>query len=85
MSRIKIKFKGTVNRESKIKLLEVLCSKHIHVVKVFNANDGFAVLTLDEAHAEKIFTSEVKQQLESNDFAAVMPPDLKVKKKYHHH
>ncbi len=80
MTRIKIKCRGDVDRNSKIKLLEILCSKCIHVVKVFNTNDGFAVLTLNEEHAEKIFNAGTKQQLENNGFSASMPPDLKVKK-----
>ena len=80
MTQIKIKYRGTINRESKIKLLEILCSKEIHVVKIFNANDGFAIITLSEDHADKIFSKEVKQQLENNGFSANIPPELKVKK-----
>ncbi len=81
MAKIKVKCRGNVDRNSKIKLLEILCSRSIHVVKVFTTNDGFGVLTLNEDHAEKIFETETKQQLESNGLTASMPPDLKVKKK----
>ena len=81
MTRIKIKCRGNTNRERKIKLLEILCSKGIHVTKVFTSNDGFVILTLNEEHAENVFTTEIITQLDSNGFTATMPPDLKVKKK----
>ncbi len=80
VTQIKLKCKGNVNRDSKIKWLDILSSKCIHVVKASTANDGFAILTLNEDHAEKLFTNETKTQLESNGFTASMPPDLMVKK-----
>ena len=80
MTRIKIKYKGPVSRESKRKLLDILCSKGIHIHKVFSANDGFALLTLNEEHADNVFSNEVKQELESKGFTAVIPPELRVKK-----
>ncbi len=61
-------------------MLEVLCSKRIHVTKIFNTQDGFPVLLLDEEHADYIFTREIKGGLHLNDFQPLMAPELKVKK-----
>lgn len=80
MTRVKIKSKGTATRERKIKLLEVLCSNGIHVTKIFTAFDGFAVLLLNEDHADTIFSTKIKEELQKYDFQPLLPPELKVKK-----
>ena len=80
MPRIKLKTRGPPNKEKKLKLLSILCGKEIHVTKVFDANDGFAVLLLNDDHANKIFEKETKKSLEDNGFTPLMPPALKVKK-----
>ena len=80
MARVKIKHKGLTSRENKLKLLEILCKNEIHVTKVIDAHDGYAVLLLNEAHAEHVFIKKVKEELQQNDFSSLMPPDLKVKK-----
>ena len=81
MIRIKFKYRGSINRESKQKLLGILASNGINVVKPFLVNDGFALLIEHEHHADKIFTNEIKQELEKNGFTANIPPQFKVKKK----
>ena len=60
--------------------LEILYCKEIHVTKIFDAPDWFAVLTLNEKHADSIFTKEVRQEMEIHGYQPNMPPDLKVKK-----
>ena len=79
MTRIKIKCKPN-SREQKLKLIEILCSKDIEISRIFETYDGFAVLTLNEHHADCIFQSDVKHDLESHGFNAFMPPKIKVKK-----
>ncbi len=79
MARVKIKCKGKTGNEKK-KLLEILCSNQIHVTKVFTTPDGFALLLLNDEHADSIFTMKIKEILEKNDFIPVLPPELKVKK-----
>ena len=80
MIRIKFKYRGSINRESKQKLLGILASNGINVVKPFLVSDGFALLIEHEHHADKIFTNEIKQELEKNGFTANIPPQFKVKK-----
>ncbi len=78
MTRVKIKCKGlgsSGNKDKKIKLLEIMCTKEIHVTKIFNTNDGFALLLISEDNAEKIFTKELKDSLDKEGFYP-----LKVKK-----
>ena len=77
MTRVKIKCRGPGaqgTKEKKIKLLEILCMKEIHVTKIFNTTDGFALLTLNEEHAENIFSKEVKETLDFEGFSPIMPP-----------
>lgn len=83
MPRVKIKCRGPVNREKKVKLLEILCSNEIHVTKIFSATDGFAVLPLNEEHADSIVSREVMEVPERNGFSTNMPTKLKVKKECH--
>ena len=80
MSRVKIKCRGPVSKDKKVKHLEILCCKEIHVTKIFDVLDGFAVLTLNEEHVDSIFTKEVRQKLEKYGYQPNMPPELKVKK-----
>ena len=63
-------------KEQKLKL----CTRGIEINRVFSTNDGFVVLTLNEHHANLIFQSDIKNELEANHFTAVMPPELMVKK-----
>ncbi len=69
-----------IKTKKKKKLLEILCTKEIHVTKIFNTNDGFALLLLNEENAEKIFTKGLKDSLDREGFSPLMTPELKVKK-----
>ncbi len=80
MARVMIKCRGEPDREKKTRLLEILCGSEIHVTKVFSTPDGFALLLLNEDHADNIFSQNVKEALEANDFAPILPPEIKVKK-----
>ncbi len=80
MTRVKIKCKNSDDKKIKTKLLEILCTKQIQVTKVFTAPDGFAILLYNEDHADKIFSRDIKTDLDSNGFTAVLPPELKSKK-----
>ena len=80
MARIKIKCKAPNNKDNKIKLIEILSRRDIEISRIFNTHDGFAVLTVNEHHADSIFDQETKAELSQNDFNPVMPPDLKAKK-----
>ena len=62
MTRIKIKCKGTPDRNKRNKLNEILCSNEIHIARIFTANDGFTTLTINEEHVDKIFTKEIKNR-----------------------
>ena len=81
MTRVKIKSRASSDRDRKLKLLEILCRNEVHITRVFTGHDGFTVLTLDEVHGDKIFTREVKTDLEEDGFNPLMPADLRVKKK----
>ena len=80
MARIKIKCRNPSDRGKKLKLIEILCKKDIEISRIFTTNDGFAVLTLNEQHADNIFATDTKNELTGNDFTPVMPPDLRAKK-----
>ncbi len=62
MFRVKIKC-NTNTKDYKLKLLEILCSKDVEVNRIIPAKDGFAVLTLNEDHANCIFKSDIKEEL----------------------
>lgn len=80
MARIKIKCRNPNNKDKKLKLIEILCRRDIEILRIFNTFDGFAVLTINEQHADSIFSIETKQELAQNEFTPVMPPELKAKK-----
>ncbi len=79
MARIKIKCRPNT-KEKKLKLIEILCSREIEISRIITANDGFAVVTVNEQNADNIFIAEVRQELALHDFAPVMPPELKAQK-----
>ena len=81
MPRVKIKCRGTPTKEKKLKLLQILCSKEIHVTKVFDTNDGFALLLFNEEHVDKVFSNELKEALNKENLTPLLlPPEQKVKK-----
>ncbi len=80
MPRVKIKCRGAPSKEKKLKLLEILFSKEIHITKVFPANDGFALLLLNEEHVDKVFYRDIKEALEKENFTPILPPEQKVKR-----
>ena len=55
-----------------------VCSRHLEVSRIFTTNDGFAVITTNESHADGIFNNETKHELATHDFVPVMPPELNV-------
>ncbi len=67
-------------KDKKLKQIEILCRKDIEVSRIFTANDGFAILTVTENHADLIFKSNTKEELNSYGFFPVMPIELKAKK-----
>ncbi len=79
MVRIKIKCRPNT-KEKKLKLIEILCSREIEISIIITANEGFAVIIVNEQNADNIFIAEVKQELALHDFAPVMPPELKAQK-----
>ncbi len=79
MARIKIKCRNP-NKDSKSKLIEILCKRDIEISRCLNIHDGFVVITLNEDHADNIFASDTKQELSNNDLTSMVPPDLKARK-----
>ncbi len=79
MARIKIKCRNP-NKDSKLKLIEILCKKDIEISRCLSIHDGFVVITLNEEHADNIFASDTKQELAINDLTPMVPPDLKARK-----
>ncbi len=80
MPRVKIKCRSLLIKDKIIKLLEILCSKEVHVTKMFEASDGFAVIALNEDNADRNFVREVVEELMKSGFTANILPELKVKK-----
>ncbi len=79
MGRIKIKSRKN-GTEEKLKLLEILCRNEVEISRIITSNDGFVVLTVTELSADAIFYHDIKQELMSQDFSPVMPPEMKAKK-----
>jgi len=79
MARVKIKYKSP-DRESKLKLLEILCKNQIHVTKIISTIDGFVVLTLNDDEADTIFAEKTKEELDRKGFSPMQPPELRAKK-----
>lgn len=46
----------------------ILCKKDIEIRWILNTHDGFAVLTLNEHHADNIFATDTKLVLTQNGF-----------------
>ncbi len=80
MARIKIKCRTPDDRDKKLKLIEILSRKDIEISRIFNTNDEFVVLTLNEHNADNIFDTDTKHEFTHNDFTPIMPPDLKARK-----
>ena len=59
--------------------MQILFSKDIEISSMIDTYDGFAVLTVNEQHADNIFATEINTELTQNYFTPVMPPDLKAK------
>ena len=79
MTKIKIKCKPNT-KDNKLKLIETLSKKDIEISRIITTNNGFAVLTINEHHADSIFHNDTKTELDAHGFTAYMPPELKVKK-----
>ncbi len=79
MAGIEIKCRPNT-KERKWKLIEILCSRDVEISRIITANDGFAVITVNEQNADYIFKAEVKQRLALHDFLPIMPPELKAQK-----
>lgn len=80
MNRVKIKSRTPPTKDRKIELLEILFRNQIQITRVFNANDGFVVLSYNDEHSDKIFSKGIKEILDKNGFSPILPPELKVKK-----
>ena len=80
MSRVKIKSRTPPSKDRKIKLAEILCCHQVQITRIFHANDGFAVLTLNDDNTDKSFSIEIKEALSTNGFSPIVPPEQKVKK-----
>lgn len=63
MYRVKINCNGTHNKEKKLKLLEIFCSKDITVTKIFDTSDVFALFVINEEHVNKVFINDLKEAL----------------------
>ena len=79
MTKIKIKCKPNT-KDNKLKLIEILSKKDIEISRIIKTSDDFAVLTINEHHADSIFHNDTKTELDAHGFNAYMPPELKVKK-----
>ncbi len=79
MANIKIKCRPP-NTDNKLKLLEILSSRDIEVTGFIAINDGFIALTLNEHHADCIFNTDTKTELERHGFNPIMPPQFKAKR-----
>ncbi len=80
MTRVKIKCRGTPDRNKKLKLLEILFSHQVHVARCFIGNGGYIAIPNTETDGDRIFQKETKVDLEGHGFNPLMPAELKVKK-----
>ena len=80
MGRIKIKHENSDDKIYKIKLLQILSINNIYATKIFNAHDGFVVLTNSDEDVENIISKNVAKELKEADFDPITPPELKAKR-----
>lgn len=79
MGRIKIKHPSPT-REAKGKLLEILGKNNIYAARIIPLRDGYVVITSRDEEVDSIFSPECHENLRTENFTAVMPPDLKAKR-----
>lgn len=78
MARVKIKHSAP-SQGARDKLLEVLGMNHVYIVRIIPLRDGYVVL-LDDSEVDILFQNKCHNELRTNGFTAVMPPDLKAKR-----
>lgn len=80
MTRVKIKCRSKPTREKKLALLETLSKKRIHVTRIFDTSDGYAITLLNENEADRVFNKDILKELEKHEFTPIIPQQLRVKK-----
>lgn len=80
MARIKIKHPRPRLKTTKADLLSILGQRNIYVVKVFDTDDGYGILTKDDYDADQVFQKNTLKDLHNFNFTPIVPPEIKTKK-----
>lgn len=80
MARIKVKHPNPREPETRTKLLETLSKHQIFATKIVPLDDSLIVLTSDTIEAEKIFGSTCNSELLKQNFAPILPPEIKARR-----
>lgn len=77
MARVNIKTTNPKDPRRTTKLLEILSSQDIYIIRLLSINDGFVALTCSDEDLDKVFNSDTEKKLVENDFRPQMPPQLR--------
>ena len=77
MARVKIKSPSPKDPGRLSLLLQILSINSIYATNIITINDGFAVVTQDEAEMDKMFDGTTNKELENQDFTPLIPPEFK--------
>ena len=80
MTRVKIKRRNSHERDTKKKLLELLATNNIYVIRIITISDGYIVLTDNDNDCDKLFQKPCLDALHSQEFQPIMPPELRAKR-----
>lgn len=69
MTRVKLKTDNPKDSSRKLKLLEILSSCEIYVVRIIPAADALIILTNSEKDLDKLFSGSTDLALEKENFS----------------
>lgn len=61
----------------KLVLLEILTKNDVYITQLIETNDGYVVLTSDEADLDEIFNNSTDNELRNQNFIPQTSPQLK--------
>lgn len=69
----------TLSPADRSKLLEILANHDVYATNIIEEKDGYVITLSKQGNLDKIFETTCQEQLLHLEFAAIIPPDLKVR------
>lgn len=77
MTKVKIKANNSKQVETKNKLLGISSKHDVYATRIIPNNDGFVLLTLNDADLDRIFDGTTNADLTNNGFTPMIPSQLR--------